>query len=75
MGKNGKKTTPAGGAQYLALSFQMGLLIFLAAFGGMRLGAKIGYPRLFTVLFSLIAIALSMYYIIRKEIPKKKKDE
>ena len=75
MSKKSKKTTSAGGAQYLALSFQMGLLIFLAAFGGIRLGARVGYPRLFAVLFSLIAIALSMYYIIRKELPKKKKDE
>ncbi|MCL2290862.1 MAG: AtpZ/AtpI family protein [Bacteroidetes bacterium] len=75
MGKNVKKTTPSGGANYLALSFQMGLLIFLAAYGGMKLDQKVGSFHIFAILFSLLAIILSMYYIIRKEIPKKKKDD
>jgi hypothetical protein len=75
MSKKIKKSTPAGGANYLALSFQMGLLIFLAAYGGLKLDQKTGTPHIFAILFSLLAIALSMYYIIRKEIPKKKKDE
>jgi len=75
MAKKIKKSTPAKGANYLAMSFQMGLLIFLAAYGGMKLDQKMGIPHAFAILFSLLAIALSMYYIIRKEIPKKKKDD
>jgi hypothetical protein len=39
----------------------------------MKLDKKTGNHNIFVILFSLIAIALSMYYIIRKEIPKKTK--
>jgi len=71
--KKGKQNST--GANYLGLSFQMGILIFLAAYGGMKLDRAVGVKALFTILFSLIAIALSMYYIIRQGTPKKKKDE
>jgi len=68
-----KKETSKG-ANYLSLAFQMGILIFLGAYGGLRLDKRVGgkYP-IFTILFSLIAIALSIYNVIHKEIHKNKK--
>jgi F0F1-type ATP synthase assembly protein I len=70
-----KKKNTSKGANYLGLAFQMGALIFIATFGGMNLDRKIGTHPLFVILFSLLSIALSMYYIIRKETRQKKKDE
>jgi len=66
-----KKETPKG-ANYLGLSFQIGIFIFIATYGGMRLDEKIGSRHTFVILFSLISIVFSMYYIIRKETYKKK---
>jgi F0F1-type ATP synthase assembly protein I len=71
--ENNKNTSK--GANYLGLAFQMGVLIFIATYGGMILDKKIGTHPLFVILFSLLSIAFSMYYIIRKETYKKKKDE
>jgi len=63
------------GANYLGLTFQMGVFIFLATYGGMKLDEKMGNKPIFVIIFSLLSIALSMYYIIRKETYKKKSDE
>ena len=66
---------PSKGANYLGYTFQMGILIFLGVFGGMKLDEKTGNHYIIVILFTLMAIALSMYYIIRKELPKKPKNE
>jgi membrane protein DedA with SNARE-associated domain len=71
MNTEDKKSTPKG-ANYLGLAFQMGIFIFLATYGGMKLDEKIGSRHIFVILFSLLAIVFSMYYIIRKETYKKK---
>jgi F0F1-type ATP synthase assembly protein I len=71
MGKKTKKSVPYG-ANFLGLSFQAGILIFLGAYGGITLDKEIGTKPLFVILFSLLAIAFSMYYIIRKATYKKK---
>jgi F0F1-type ATP synthase assembly protein I len=63
------------GANYLGLAFQMGVFIFLATWGGIKLDEIVGSRHLFVILFSLLSIVFSMYYIIRKETFKKKKDE
>jgi len=69
---NEKNKNNSKGGNYLGLAFQMGLFIFLATYGGLKLDQKIGKHHIFVILFSLLAIALSMYYIIRKETYKKK---
>ena len=74
MSSETNKNTQKGG-NYLGLTFQMGILIFLGAFGGMKLDEKLGNRHIFVIIFSLIAIALSMYYIIHKGTSKKNKDE
>ena len=71
--KKGKQNST--GANYLGLSFQMGIMIFFAAYGGMKLDRAVEVKAIFTILFSLLAIVFSMYYIIHKGTPKKKKDE
>jgi membrane protein DedA with SNARE-associated domain len=53
----------------------MGLFILLGVFAGMKLDEKTGGRYIFTILFSLLAVVLSLYYIIHKETYKKKKDE
>jgi F0F1-type ATP synthase assembly protein I len=62
------------GAAYLGLAFQMGIVILLGALGGRQLDKMVGgrYP-IFTIVFSLLAIALAMYYVIHKELNKHKK--
>ena len=53
-------------AKYSSIAFQMGLTIF----GGTYLGVKLDeyleneFP-LFTVIFSLVSVALAMYYSIK----------
>jgi F0F1-type ATP synthase assembly protein I len=71
MSRKNKKTTPSG-ANFLGLSFQTGILILLGVLGGRELDKFIGTKPLFIILFSLITIAFSMYYIIHKATPKKK---
>jgi len=74
MNSNRNKNTQKG-ANYLGLTFQMGVFIFLATWGGMKLDKKIGSHPTLVILFSLLAIVLSLYYIIHKETYKKKKDD
>ena len=74
MNNDNPKNTQKG-VNYLGVTFQVGIFIFLATYGGMMLDKKIGTNHLFIILFSLLSIAFSMYYIVRKETYKKKKDE
>jgi membrane protein DedA with SNARE-associated domain len=71
----GRKKIPDTGTNYLGLSFQMGVFIFLATYGGMKLDKITGNHHIFVILFSLLSIALSLYYIVHKETYKKKKNE
>jgi membrane protein DedA with SNARE-associated domain len=74
MNKNINKNTSTG-SNYIGLAFQMGIIIFLATFGGIKLDAITGNHHIFTILFSLLSILLMLYYIIHKETYKKKKNE
>ena len=72
---NNVNNNSAKGASYLGLAFQMGIVIFLATFGGIKLDAVTGNHHIFTILFSLFSIVLMLYYIVHKEIYKNKKDD
>ena len=65
------------GAAYLGMAFQMGVVIFLATWGGIKLDKVTGNRYIFTILFSLLSIVLMLYYIVHKETykNKKKKDD
>ena len=75
MNSENKKNTQKGSNYYLGVVFQMGVFIFLATFGGIKLDKLTGTQPLFVVLFSLLSVIFAMYYIIHKETSKKKKDE
>jgi len=62
-----QKNNNQKGANYFALSFQMGVFIFLGVYGGIKLDKITGTHSFFTVLCSFIAIALSIYYVVYKE--------
>ena len=71
MSKETKTYTP-NGVNFLGLSFQTGILIFISTYGGIKLDKETGTFPLFVILFSLLAVAFSIYYITRKATPKKK---
>ena len=67
-----KKSVPLSGLNFLGLSFQVGIFIFLGTWGGIKLDKLVGTKPLFAILFAMLTIAFSMYYIIRKTNNKKK---
>lgn len=55
--------------RYSGLAIQMGVLIGLGAWLGLWLDGKWQTGKLFTVICSLSALALSMYQLIREVMP------
>ena len=56
-------------ARFSGIAFQMIVIIVLGAFGGRKLDEA--YPnenRLFTIIFTLLAVAVSMFYVIKQVI-------
>lgn len=53
-------------AKYSGLAFQMIAVIFVGVFGGIKLDAwlKLKFP-VFTIILSLLAVTLAVYYGIR----------
>ena len=59
-------------ARYSGMGAQMAVIIFLGAYGGMKLDhyyQNKSFPT-FTVVLSLLAIILAMYFFIRQAIRK-----
>ena len=52
-------------AVYSNLAFEMGAVIALGVFGGVKLDKLLNISPLFTVLCSLASIAVSMFLVIR----------
>jgi len=52
--------------KYSSIAFQMGLTVFVGAFGGVKLDEYLqwGFP-IFTITFSILAVALAMYSSIK----------
>lgn len=70
--KEDKKPLLSGYARYSGVAFQMGLLIFLGTFGGIKLDQMLKISPLFTILGSLGGITLAIYVVIKDFIIKKK---
>lgn len=54
-------------ARFSGIAFQMIAIIGLGSYGGVKLDEA--YPNeysLYTIIFSLLAVALAMYYVIRQ---------
>lgn len=64
-----KKSSPIHQyAVYSNLAFEMGALIALGVFGGIKLDKWLDTSPLFTILCSLASIAISLYLIIRSSL-------
>jgi len=73
MKKQETNNTPAG-SQYLGWVIQMGIFIFIATYGGIKLDSITGNHHIFVILFSLLSVAFSLYYFVLKA-SNKKNDE
>jgi membrane protein DedA with SNARE-associated domain len=62
--------------KFSGMAIQMGLTIAIGAWGGSKLDEKFNTKaQLFTIIFSLLAIAISLYIVIREVIKMQKEDE
>lgn len=61
------------GASYAGLAVQMGVIIAIGAYGGVRLDRWLDLSPLFVIVCSLASIALAMYVMIYKLTHKKEK--
>lgn len=61
------------GASYAGLAVQMGVIIAIGAYGGVRLDRWLDLSPLFVIVCSLVSIALAMYVMIHKLTHKKDK--
>ena len=69
-----KKTNPLNSyVEYSNMGIEMGVIIALGVFGGLKLDEKIGSKPTFTVILSLAAVAIAMYLMIRTISKKDKK--
>ncbi len=59
------------GASYAGLAVQMGVIIAIGAYGGVRLDRWLNLSPLFVIVCSLASIALAMYVMIHKLTHKK----
>ncbi len=65
MNQNKKKKPHNKWLIFLNIPFQMGIIIFAGVFFGNYLDAKFNFSPLFIILFSLIAIFISLYSVFR----------
>jgi Putative F0F1-ATPase subunit Ca2+/Mg2+ transporter len=65
-GRNSEKKPLSSYAKYSAIGFQMAVIIFIFTYGGYKLDhwLELKIP-VFTLILSLAAIVLSIYYFIR----------
>lgn len=70
---NKKKDSPIHQyAVYTNLAFEMGAVIALGVFGGIKLDKLLNTSPLFTIICSMAGIALSLYLIIRSSLKEQK---
>lgn len=70
----GEKPKWSAGATYSGMAFQMGIIIALGTWGGLKLDEKLHLSPLFTIVCALLAIALAMYVMITKLTKNKKEN-
>jgi len=58
-------------AKYSSLGFQMVVIILIGVFGGLKLDKYLAWKiPVFTVVFSLLSVALAIYYAIKDFLKK-----
>lgn len=71
--QNQKKKLLENYAKYSTIAFQMIVIILLGVFGGIELDKVVNWEfPVFTVLFSILSVILSIYYVT-KDLMKRKK--
>lgn len=60
-------------ATYTNLAFEMGAVIALGVFGGVKVDKWLDTSPLFTIVLSLAGIAISLYLMIRSSLKPQKK--
>jgi F0F1-type ATP synthase assembly protein I len=58
-------------ARYSGMAFQMMVIIVAGAFGGLKLDQWLNTKPVFTVIFSISAVFLAIYYVTRDLLKKK----
>ncbi|MBR4917731.1 MAG: AtpZ/AtpI family protein [Bacteroidales bacterium] len=66
-----KKTPLHSYAYYSNMAVEMGVIIALGVFGGIKMDNWLNTSPLFTVVLSLMGVAISMYVMIKTLSPKK----
>lgn len=69
--KNDKNPVFTGYARYSGVAIQMGIIIFLGTYGGIKLDEYISTSPLFTLVGSLGSIVLAIYVVVKDVIKKK----
>ena len=65
--KKSRQSSPSSYVRYTGIAFQMIAIILVGVFGGMKLDQavkRMEFP-LFTLVFTFLAVCLSIYYTIR----------
>ena len=67
-----KKQSTTSYARYSAMGIQMLVIIALGTYGGLKLDAYLGIkkPPVFTVIFSLLSVAIAIYYVVKDLLKK-----
>lgn len=69
-----KKTPLHSYAYYSNMAVEMGVIIALGVFGGIKMDKWLNTSPLFTVVLSLAGVAIAMYVIIKTLSPKKQSE-
>lgn len=67
----GSKPKWSAGASYSGMAFQMGIIIALGTWGGIKLDERFSLSPVFTIVCALLSIVLAMYVMINKLTHKK----
>lgn len=65
----------SAGASYSGMAFQMGAIIGLGTYGGVKLDQWLNLSPLFTIVCALLSIALAMYVMVFKLTKKKEENK
>ena len=67
-----KKQSITSYARYSAMGIQMLVIIALGTYGGIKSDAYLGIrkPPVFTVIFSLLSVAVAIYYVVKDLLKK-----
>lgn len=74
MSSSKKKNTPLNSyMRYSGMAFQMGIIIAAGTFGSIKLDKWLNTKPFFTIVGSLLSIAIAMYLSLRDFFPPKNK--